>query len=74
VSVGARSKEGTMIRAVVAHTLIPALGKQRQADLLWSAELVPQQSGLYRETLSRKTKNKTKQQRRKEERRHEFWG
>jgi hypothetical protein len=49
------------------HTpFIPALRRQRQADLslslrlAWSVELVSGQPGLYRETLSQKATNKTK--------------
>jgi hypothetical protein len=44
--------------------LILALRKQRQANLLslmptWAIELVPEQPGLYRETLSQKTNTHT---------------
>jgi hypothetical protein len=57
-----------MCQAVVAHTLIPALERQRQADLFLSSrpirstERVPGQPGLHREPcLEKKTRqNKTK--------------
>jgi hypothetical protein len=46
-------------------SLMPALGSQRQADLCEFenslAYRVSGQPGLHRETLSRKTRNKTKQ-------------
>jgi hypothetical protein len=50
-------------------SLIPALRRQRQADLRvrdpWSSKQVPGQAELHRETLStnKQTKNKNKQRR-----------
>jgi hypothetical protein len=53
-----------VVTHIVTHTLIPALGRRRQADLsnsrpAWSTEKVPGQRGyIHRETLSRKEKKK----------------
>jgi hypothetical protein len=50
---------------VVAHTFNPSIWRLKQVDLpssklAWSIEQVPGQPGLHRETLSQKTKTKTK--------------
>jgi hypothetical protein len=50
----------------VAHAFNPGTWEAEAGGFLnsrpaWSTELVPGQSGLHRETLSRKTKTKTKQ-------------
>ena len=54
-------------------SLIPALGRQRQADLnkfeAWSTEQIPGQPGLlYRETLSQKAKQRERERERERER------
>ena len=53
-------------RAVVAHVFNPSIWETEAGRFLssrpaWSTEWVPGQSGLHRETLSQKTKTKTKQ-------------
>ena len=51
---------------MVAHAFNPSTLEAEAGGFLssrpaWSTEYVPGQAGLHRETLSRKTKNKTKQ-------------
>jgi hypothetical protein len=58
-------KTSSHYRAWWRTPLVPALGRQRQADFFlssrpaWSTERVPGQPELHRETLSRKKKQKT---------------
>jgi hypothetical protein len=57
-------------QAVVAHAFNPSTWEAEAGGFLnsrpaWSTERVPEQPGLHREILSRKTKKKKKKQKRK---------
>jgi hypothetical protein len=56
---------------VVAHTFNPSTWEAEAGRFLssrpaWSTKRVPEQPGLYRETLSRKTKKRKKKRKKKE--------
>jgi hypothetical protein len=74
-------KNGIKSQAVVAHAFNPITWEAEAGRFLssrpaWSTEWVPGQPGLYRETLSPKTKKKGKKERkkRKEKKRKEKKG
>jgi hypothetical protein len=64
------TKENKLSRAVVVHAFNPSTWEAEACGFLnsrpaWSIKSVPGQPGLYRETLSRKTKTKKRKKERK---------
>jgi hypothetical protein len=56
-----KKQPGVVVHAFNPRTREAEVGKSLSSRPAWSTQWVPGQPGLHRETLSRKTKNKTKQ-------------